>query len=266
MSHAGHHSSPGALPTLVLLVLLAAYLLSAQRPGRRGRRWSAWRTACWLAGLAMVAAASAPPLAALAHQDVRAHMAQHLLLGMFAPLCLVLAAPVTLALRTLPVATARRVVTYLRARPLRWLSHPLSALALNTGGMYLFYLTPLYALSTDSPALHLATQAHFLAAGALFAWVIAGPDPAPHRPRWPVRLAVLFVSVAAHATLAKLMYAYGWPRGVHDVAQLRAAAQLMYYGGALAELLLAVALFTIWFRAQGRASPPPTVNIRVING
>jgi putative membrane protein len=35
----------------------------------------------------------------------------------------------------------------------------------------------------------------------------------------------------------------------HDLDGMRAAAQLMYYGGDLAELALAVALFATWFRA-----------------
>jgi hypothetical protein len=77
--------------------------------------------------------------------DLRGHMAQHLLIGMFAPLGLVLAAPVTLALRTLPVKAARRLATLLRSRPARWVGHPVTALALNSGGMFLLYLTPLYA-------------------------------------------------------------------------------------------------------------------------
>ncbi|MBB4908609.1 cytochrome c oxidase assembly protein [Actinophytocola algeriensis] len=48
---------------------------------------------------------------------------------------------------------------------------------------------------------------HFLVAGYLFAWLIAGPDPAPHRPGVPARLVLLGVAIAVHATLAQLMYA-----------------------------------------------------------
>jgi putative membrane protein len=183
----------------------------------------------------------------------RVHMLQHLLFGMFAPLGLVLAAPLTLMLRTLPVAAARQITRLLRSWPLRWLSHPLSALTLNLGGMYLLYLTPLYALSLHNPLIHLALAIHFLIAGSLFTWAICGPDPMPHRPSHALRLVTLFSSMAAHAILAKLLYAYGWPQGVSaDPPQLAAAAQLMYYGGDLAELLLASALFAYWQRPLGR--------------
>jgi putative membrane protein len=258
----GHlHGGPGALPPLLAPLLIAAVLVALYGVAvlrQRPRRWSWWRTASWVAGSALLALAFGPPLAALAHQDLRAHMAQHLLLGMFAPLGLVLAAPGTLTLRALPVPAARRLVGLLGSHPLRWLSHPLSALALNVGGMYLLYLTPLYELSRQSGALHVALHAHFLAAGCLFTWAIAGVDPAPHRAAWPLRLAVLTGSIAAHATLAKLMYASGLPRGVADLAELQAAAQLMYYGGDLAELLLAIALFSHWYRQRGHATAPAT--------
>ena len=64
-----------------------------------------------------------------------------------------------------------------------------------------------------------------------------------------VRLAVLFVATAAHAVLGKLMYAYGFPRDAgHDLTEIEAAAQLMYYGGDFAELLLALVFFAAWFR------------------
>ncbi|MBJ7454365.1 MAG: hypothetical protein JHC71_20090 [Blastococcus sp.] len=40
--------------------------------------------------------------------------------------------------------------------------------------------------------------------------------------------------------------------GGHDAAEVEAAAQLMYYGGHVADLLLLVALFTAWYRRTGR--------------
>lgn len=57
-----------------------------------------------------------------------------------------------------------------------WLSHPISALFLNIGGMYVLYLTPLYETSLHSTAVHYWVHIHFLMAGYLFAWAIAGPD------------------------------------------------------------------------------------------
>lgn len=254
----GPHAHPGGLtPSTLALGLvalaLAAYLGAAWRERRRGRRWGGGRTAAFVGGAALLGAALSPPLAAWAHADLRGHAVQHVLIGMLVPLGLVLGAPITLVLRTLPVRAARRLAAVLKSRPVAVLSHPVTALGLNGGGMAVLYATPLYAAALASPPLHALVQAHVLAAGCLFTWaVLAGPDPAPHAPGMWLRLGVLFLATAAHATLGKLMYARLWPDGTgHAAAEVRAAAQLMYYGGDLAEGLLAVALFSLWYRARG---------------
>lgn len=250
--HAELEAAFVAAPLLVLAAFSAAYAWAAHAQRRKGARWSRGRCAAFAAGAALLAVAFAPPLASFAHGDLRGHMAQHLLIGMLAPLGLVLSAPMTLLLRTLSIPAARRTTAFLRSRPVRVLSHPATALVLNIGGMYALYLTPLYAATLASPVLHHLVHAHFLAAGCLFTWaVLAGPDPAPHPARLSVRLGVLFVSMAAHAALGKLMYGYLWPRGTpYAAGETRAAAQLMYYGGDLAEVLLAVALFAMWYRKR----------------
>ncbi len=176
---------------------------------------------------------------------------QHLLLGMFAPLFLVLGAPITLALKTLPVKAARSLTSLLRTKAFYLLSHPVTAFILNIGGMYLLYLTPLYVKSLGNPSVHYLVHIHFLAAGYLFTWSMIGPDPAPKRPSFLLRVAVLLTSIAFHAFLSKFMYAYLYPlHSPHSENQIREAAKLMYYWGDLSELLLAIALFTIWYRQR----------------
>ncbi|WP_247746979.1 cytochrome c oxidase assembly protein, partial [Streptomyces oryzae] len=70
---------------------------------------------------------------------------------------------------------------------------------LNTGSLAVLYCTPVYALAAAYPAGHWLLRAHFLAAGCLFAWVVAGPDPAPARPGVPARLVLLGAAIAGHA-------------------------------------------------------------------
>jgi len=249
----GEGAFAAAVPFLFLAAALMAYVVAAvrQRPGMRP--WSRWRILSFLLGIALLAGAMLPALMRYAHHDLRGHMLQHLLIGMLAPLGLVLAAPLTLLLRTLPVGGARYVTAVLRSRLFHWLSHPLTAFVLNIGGMYLLYLTPLYMLTLTNPVLHYLVHVHFLAAGYLFVWSIAGPDSAPRRPGMRVRVSVLFISIAAHAFLSKFMYAYNWPRNTpHPLQQLQEAAQLMYYGGDVAELLLVVALFARWYQIGSR--------------
>lgn len=246
------------LPALVLLVPAAAYLVLALRwSARRGQRWSSLRTASWLLGLVLVAAALAPPLSAAARHDPMAHMAQHLLIGMYGPLALVLAAPVTLFLGATTTQTARRLSWLLRTPVVQTLSHPAVATLLSAGGLWVLYATPLFEATMSSALVHHLVLLHLVASGCLFTWAVAGPDPAPRRPGMLVRLAALLVSAASHALLAKTLYARAgeWPPGAHgSVERLEEAAQLMYYGGDVAEILLAVVLFAWWY---SRTAPRP---------
>ena len=134
-------------------------------------------------------------------------MLQHLVIGMIAPVLLVLAAPMTLLMRSISVRSARRLTSVLRSRVCHGIAHPVVALTLNVGGMGALYFSPLYEVMLESPAVHLLVHVHFLAAGCLFAWVIAGPDPGPRRPSVPARLVVLGVAITVHATLSQLLYA-----------------------------------------------------------
>lgn len=119
--------------------------------------------------------------------------------------------------------------------------------------MYLLYLTPLYKESLTKPYFHYAIHLHFLVAGYSFTWSMIGPDPTPRRPGLRVRVLVLFISIASHTFLSKLMYAYLYPlNSPHPSAQIREAAKLIYYWGDLSELLLATAIFAIWYQKRGR--------------
>lgn len=245
---------------LVLFVLITAYLVGVRRRTESlGRPWSPWRTAAWCSGALLVAAAVSPPAVAAAHADPRGHMVQHLLLGMYAPLGLVLAAPVTVLLGASSTAWRRRVGTILAARPVHVLAHPVAAALLTTGGLYVLYLTDLYAASLTNPALHVLVAAHLLASGCLFTWTLAGPDPAPGRPGLRTRALVLVLAAGAHAFLAKWLFGHAGTlqAGGHDFREAaELAARWMYYGGDGAELLLATALFATWYLARAPRTAP----------
>jgi len=245
LAHGDVSVSAPAAPLLAVAVLAAGYLALAVRQHSRGT-WNPWRTASFLAGCALLAIALAPRLLPYPAGDFRGHMLQHLLIGMFAPLGLVLGAPVTLVLRSLPRRHGRLIGRVLRSRPAHLVANPVTALVLNLGGLAALYGTGLYATTTDSKPLHHLVHLHFLAAGYLFAWVIAGPDPAPRRPSVPARLVVLGVAIAVHAGLSQLLYAGALVHIPAPLDQIRTGAELMYYGGDFAELLLALALITTW--------------------
>jgi putative membrane protein len=258
-AHVGHGTPyeplQWLLPVLVVVLgggVYVAGMLAYQ--ARRGRSWSTWRAASWLAGTALVAVALSPAVNEIA-TEARGHMVQHLLLGMLGPTALVMGAPVTLLLGSTAPTVGRAVSRVLRSPAFHVVSHPVTAAAVHVGGLFALYLTPLYAAAVEHEVVHHVVHVHFLAAGYLFAWAIAGPDPAPRRPGISTRTAVLVLAAGAHSYLGKLLYARGGelPRGVgHPAADIEVAAQWMYYGGDVAELLLAAALFATWYRQAGR--------------
>ncbi|CAD5141423.1 Putative membrane protein [Microbacterium sp. Nx66] len=261
--HDGHHGPPETpgidtdavgggidlLAPVALVALLAAAVLYlvGLRQTRDRSPWPRPRTAAWMAGLLCAGVGMVGPFAALAHSSFPVHMAGHVLVGMLAPLLLVLGRPVTLALRALPVPRARTLSRVLRSGPIRALTHPVVAGALNVGGLWLLYATPLFPLMHASPWLHAAVHLHVLLTGYLFTASIVGLDPDPHRASVTVRAGVLIVFVAAHSILAKWLWAHP-PAGV-DVGDARIGAELMFYAGDAVDVLLIVLLLRQWFVA-----------------
>jgi putative membrane protein len=250
LGEAAHQHADGALdgllPVALTVTVAAGYLLLAARLRHEPRSWSAWRTAAFLTGTGLLVLALLPGLLPYGDEDFRGHMLQHLLIGMLAPLGLALGAPVTVLLRSLPTRHGRLIGRVLRSRPAHVLGHPVTALLLNLGGLAALYFTPVYAATGAHPLLHDLVHMHFLVAGYLFAWVIAGPDPAPRRPSVRARLVILGVAVAGHAILSQLLYAGILVHVAVPAEQLQGGAVFMYYGGDIAELLLAFALVTTW--------------------
>ena len=229
---------------LLLSVVTLLYYLAARH--HRSPRFLQ-RLPLFAAGSMLMMLAFSPPMMAWAHHDIRGHMVQHVLLGMFAPLAWVLASPMTLALRSLPARYARWSSNLLRHPFFFYLTHPITATLLNIGGMYLLYATPLYQASLNNLALHLMIHVHFILAGYLYCWSIAGCEPSFHPFSFKMRLTVLLFGIAAHSYLAKLMYINLWPSLPFNSADdLQTAAKIMYYGGDLAEALLAIVLFSGW--------------------
>lgn len=239
------------LPLLAAVVLLAAYLVAVRRLRRRGDRWSRGRTAAAVLGGGCLAAAAAVDLL-LPHAGFPGHVAAHLLASGAGPVLLALAAPVTLALRVTRGPLRRAMVGVLHGRGVRILASAPMIVALQLGGLAVYYLTPLYARAEDAPLLHLAVHTHMVLAGVLVSVYVAGVDPLPARERVASRAGVLLLTAGGHDVLAKYLYAHGLPAGAGSPEDLRAGAMLLYYGGDAVELGLAVALCAGWYARTGR--------------
>ncbi|PJE98023.1 cytochrome c oxidase assembly protein [Streptomyces carminius] len=249
---AGSGPSPAAvLAAAVAAAVVAGYLLAALRLRRRGDVWPPSRDLCFAAGGTALAAAAVldPP-----GGPFTAHMAGHLVTGMAAPLLLVLARPLTLVLRVLgPGPLRRALLAAAHSRPAGWLLFPPLAAAVDVGGLWLLYRTPLWAAAHGRPLLAAVLHLHVLAAGVLFTFAVCRLDPVRRRWGLPWRGAALLGAGAAHAVLAKSLYAAPPPGTGLAGADLRTGAQLMYYGGDLVEVALAAVLAVQWYAATGRA-------------
>ena len=254
--HAGHgaeaaSAAGAALPLAAivigggLLLFLALYVAAVVAGRRRGRAWPLHRMLCAVAGVA-AGVVAVGPLGVASHHDFVAHMWGHLLLGMAAPLLLTVSAPVTAALRGLPVRPARRLSRVLSTPYVRVVSHPVVAGVLNIGGLWLLYTTGLHAWMHASAVGHLVVHLHVLLAGWLFTAAILQVDPAPHPRSHPLRAGVLIGFLALHAILSKHIYAHP-PVGV-GMAEAQEGAQLMYYGGDWIDLVLIILLCLDWYR------------------
>lgn len=247
-----HHSADGAATVILLIpfaLALMLYIAGVTSELRRGRAWPWHRVMAFAAGVSAAALGFVVPVTTAG--GFTAHTVVHVMVGMLAPLLIVMAAPITLALRALHVTRARRLSRVLRSRIARAVSHPVTAGVLNVGGMWVLYATPLFRTSQESLVVHLLVMTHMLLAGYLFTAALISLDPSPHRAGFGLRMGVLVVALAAHAVLAKQLYADGMP-GV-GLADVQAGALLMYYAGDVIDAALAVVLCAQWYRASGRA-------------
>ena len=108
--------------TLVFSALATLYAWGWWRSKRHGRGWPLWRLVIFVGSALAIIAVMSPPLMHWAHTDFRGHMAVHLVAGMIAPLGLVMAAPISLALQNVPTHWGRRWVGFVSLAPVRVLS------------------------------------------------------------------------------------------------------------------------------------------------
>ncbi|MBS1887501.1 MAG: cytochrome c oxidase assembly protein [Actinobacteria bacterium] len=178
------------------LVLLAGYLRLARRS-----QWPWTRTACFVAGLAVVGAGVGFDDISLA-----VHMAGHgAIVAIGAPL-LVLSRPVTLLLRALPRSAARGLAASLRSPWLRRALRPPLAFAAFVGAQLAFHLTPLFWSALHEEGLHAAEHLIFLVT-ALWLWsACLAVEPLPGRWSPWARAGLLMAAMSASDLAAvKLM-------------------------------------------------------------
>jgi putative copper resistance protein D len=179
-------------PLFVVAAVAAAglYLAGVWRLRRRGDAWPHRRTLAWVAGCAVVVAATSTGVARYAPTMPSVHLVRHLLLAVVVPMLLVLAAPIVLGRAVLPPSAHVQwpgprewLDAAAHSRAARLLDHPAVVLAAFAAGLPVVYFTGLYEAALRAPAVHLLVLMWSVVVGLLFFRVIAGTQPVG-APRW----------------------------------------------------------------------------------
>jgi len=245
-------------PGLAVALALAAVLYGAgvRRLAARGRRWPSARAASFASGLVAVAVATQSGIGRSDTTSFTAHMTQHVLLGMVAPLLFALSAPVTLALQASARPTQRALLRVVHSPVVAGLTHPAVGWVLFGGTVFVLYFTPLLELSLRNGLVHEAVHVHLLLVGALFLWPLLGLDPVRWRLPYGARLLAVLLAVPFHAFAGLALYSARTSVApeAYDLASQRAAAGVLWVVGELFGLVAGGIVVVQWMRADERAA------------
>ncbi len=248
-------TNPFAILTLVTVIVAGAwYVQSAWALSAKGRAWSRWRIASFLAGLVMIDLALQSSVAAYTMGYFEAHMAQHLLLMVVAPPLLAMGAPMTLALQTSSRTVKTRLLRILNSQAFRWWSHPLPTAALYYGGMFVFFLTSALSVAMNHMWVMDLVNIAFLTASMHFWWPIVGIDYIPHwRMGHGAKMVALLIGVPIESFLALALLTMTRPAApMYSVASTHAGAGILWVGAELFTFLALIPVFLQWLRFEGR--------------
>jgi cytochrome c oxidase assembly factor CtaG/ferredoxin len=239
---------------------------------RRPRRFSGWRLASFLGGLAVLFVAVASPLDAFANFLLQVHMVQHLLLMLVAAPLLLLGWPALPMLRGLPATVRRHWVGPFLAAPevrrlWRLITHPVVCWLSFVVCLWVWHVPVLYELALRSPGWHRAEHALFLASAILFWWPVVEPYPfAPQWPRWTVIPYLLLASIQNTVLAAIFAFAdhvfysvYEQAPRLVDMTALQdqaAAGAIMWVPGSIIMLIPVASITRTLMMSPALRAPP----------
>jgi putative membrane protein len=154
-----------------IVLIGAAYGIRARTLARRGQPVPGWRIGLFALGIALLLVAVASPIARVGEEELFAfHMAQHLLLGDLAPLCLLagLTGPLLRPLLALPGVMRLRV-----------LANPFVALPVWAANLALWHVPAVYEAAVENGAVHAVEHTAFFTAGIVLWLPVLETLPAP---------------------------------------------------------------------------------------
>ncbi|GHC50773.1 cytochrome c oxidase assembly protein [Streptomyces flavofungini] len=267
----GRGLEPSADPFFLIgcLVALALYGWGVVRLVRRGDKWPVGRTVSFVIGVLTILLVMCTKLNDYGMVLFSVHMVQHMIISMLSPILLLMGAPITLALRALPVAGRGRkgprelLLALLHSRYVRVITHPAFTIPLFIASLYALYFTPIFDTLMGSKAGHIGMMVHFLAVGLVFFWPIMGVDPGPHRPGHLMRMLELFAGMPFHAFFGIALMMASEPMigtyknppaslGVEALADQNAAGGIAWAFSEIPSVLVLLALLFQWYRSDQR--------------
>jgi putative copper resistance protein D len=251
------------------LLGLGLYVWGVVRLRRRGDTWSAGRTVSYVAGVLSIGLMMCTGLNDYGMVMFSVHMVQHMVISMLSPILILLGAPVTLALRALPVAGKGRrglrelLLALLHSRYMRIITHPAFTIPLFIASLYGLYFTPVFDFLMGSKTGHVAMMVHFLAVGVVFFWPIIGVDPGPQRPGYLMRMLELFAGMPFHAFFGIALMMASEPMvetfknppaslGIDALSDQNYAGGIAWAFSEVPSVLVLIALLFQWYGSEQR--------------
>lgn len=285
MDHSGHGMMHMDMPPFTLerglqfsgepffmigcLLGLGLYGWGVVRLRRRGDAWPWGRVVAFVLGVLSVWLVMCTKLNDYGMVMFSVHMVQHMVISMLSPILLLLGAPVTLTLRSLPAAGRGRrgprewLVALLHSRYMRVITHPAFTIPLFIASLYALYFTPIFDFLMESKTGHIAMMVHFLAVGLVFFWPIMGVDPGPHRPGYVMRMLELFAGMPFHAFFGIALMMASEPMigsymnppaslGIDPLDDQQAGGGIAWAFSEIPSVLVLLALVYQWYRSEQR--------------
>lgn len=260
-----------ALMLGILVFATALYIKGVVILSRRKIKWPVGRTISFAFGISLLDYSTSGGLGLYGIFSFQYHMIAHMILSMIAPIFIVLSAPITLALRTLPQGRNSEergirgwFISILHSKVSMIWTHPIVVLAIFDGSLFALYFTSLFGDLMSSHFGHLLMNLHFIGAGLLFFFVIVGVDPNPRRTHHLVRMVILLAAMSIHAFFSVAlmssrtlidggyyeMLARPWATDL--LADQRAGASFGWAMGEIPILIAFIATFIQWIRSDAR--------------
>ncbi|MCF6778545.1 bifunctional copper resistance protein CopD/cytochrome c oxidase assembly protein [Corynebacterium sp. MC-21] len=255
----------------VAIIAEVLYVWAYVHLRKKGGEWPFSRVLWWTLGNILLLFATSSGLGMYAMVSFSMHMIQHMILSMAIPIAWVLAGPVTLFLRALPVAgrdgvpgPREWIVAFINNPVSRFLTNPVVAAAQFVIGFYIMYFTPLFEALMKYHFGHLFMIAHFLVSGYIFYWISIGIDAAPRHTSPFIKMVTILGTMPFHAWFAIALMQLNYPLGqpmyetfgipwhIDYMADQNLGGKIAWATGEIPLLIVTAAHFLQWRREDSK--------------